>query len=68
MEVVVQKYGGSSLSTFAEVRAIQQNARNHHFADSAEQRARDQAMDENWGLRGQGWLFGYNALEEVGAR
>lgn len=48
--------------------AIAQNARNHHFADGAEQRARDQAMDENWGLTGQGWLFGYDALKEVGAR
>ena len=46
-------------------RTIQQNARNHHFADGEEQRARDRAMDENWGLRGQAWLFGYDALEEV---
>ncbi len=48
--------------------SILRNARNHHFADGAEQRARDQAMNENWGLRGQGWLFGYDALEEVGSR
>lgn len=46
-------------------RTIQANARNHHYADGEEQRARDQAMDENWGLRGQAWLFGYDALGEV---
>ncbi|HEY3734398.1 MAG TPA: FAD-dependent monooxygenase [Streptosporangiaceae bacterium] len=46
-------------------RAIQRNARNHHFADGEEQRERDGAMDENWGLRGQGWLFGYDAEAEV---
>jgi salicylate hydroxylase len=46
-------------------RAIQENARNHHFADGEEQRARDRSMDENWGLRGQGWLFGYEAEPAV---
>ena len=46
-------------------RTIQENARNHHFADGEGQRARDLAMDENWCLRSQAWLFGYDALEEV---
>ncbi|HXA61336.1 MAG TPA: FAD-dependent monooxygenase [Streptosporangiaceae bacterium] len=41
--------------------AIQKNARNHHFADGEDQRDRDRTMDENWGLRGQEWLFGYDA-------
>jgi salicylate hydroxylase len=46
-------------------RTIAENARNHHFADGEEQRARDQSMDENWGLRSQEWLFGYEAEPEV---
>jgi len=46
-------------------RAIAENARNHHFADGEEQRMRDQSMDENWGLRGQEWLFGYEAEPAV---
>jgi salicylate hydroxylase len=46
-------------------KTILDNARNHHFADGEEQRARDRSMDENWGLRSQEWLFGFEAEPEV---
>ncbi len=46
-------------------RTIRENARNHHFTDGAQQRSRDRAMAENWGLRGQAWLYGYDAEQAV---
>ncbi|MEV4511729.1 FAD-dependent monooxygenase [Dactylosporangium sp. NPDC049525] len=53
--------------TEAVHRTMRENARNHHLAEGEEQRQRDQAMDELWGLRGQAWLYGYDAEEAVGA-
>lgn len=46
-------------------RTIAENARNHHFADGEQQRARDRSMSQNWGLAGQDWLFGYEAEPTV---
>ena len=46
-------------------RTMRDNARNHHYADGDEQRRRDREMDVNWGLRGQRWLYGYDAEEAV---
>jgi len=46
-------------------RTMRDNARNHHYADGDEQRRRDREMDANWGLRGQRWLYGYDAEEAV---
>jgi salicylate hydroxylase len=51
-----------AIAVYEYVRA---NARNHHYADGEKQRARDGAMEGNWGLRGQEWLFGYDAEREV---
>lgn len=42
-------------------RTMRQNARNHHYDDGEQQRRRDTQMTDNWGLRAQEWLFGYDA-------
>jgi salicylate hydroxylase len=64
----------AALKQYAEIRkprtetvhrTIRENARNHHFSDGDQQRRRDRAMDENWGLQGQEWLYGYDAERAV---
>jgi salicylate hydroxylase len=64
----------AALKHYAEVRkprtetvhrSIRENARNHHFSDGEQQRSRDQTMGDNWGLRGQEWLYGYDAERAV---
>jgi salicylate hydroxylase len=47
-------------------RTMRDNAKNHHFSDGPQQRDRDRAMADTWGLRGQRWLFGYDAETAVG--
>jgi salicylate hydroxylase len=42
-------------------KTMRENARNHHYEDGAQQEHRDAHMRDNWGLRGQEWLFGYDA-------
>lgn len=44
---------------------VRSNARNHHYSDGERQHQRDSAMGENWGLRSQEWLFGYDAEHAV---
>jgi salicylate hydroxylase len=62
----LRRYGEIRTSRIATVgEFIRRNTRNHHYSDGPEQEQRDRAMDENWGLRGQGWLFGYDAEHAV---
>jgi salicylate hydroxylase len=42
-------------------RFIQDNERDHHVEDGAEQRERDERMRADFGLRQRAWLFGYDA-------
>jgi salicylate hydroxylase len=42
-------------------KTMRENARNHHYDDGAQQQRRDEHMNDKWGLRGQEWLFGYDA-------
>ncbi|MFG3494208.1 FAD-dependent monooxygenase [Streptomyces sp. NPDC047928] len=64
-EALVRYEAARRPRTEAVHRTIRENARNHHVADGAEQRDRDRSMNERWGLRGQEWLFGYDAEAAV---
>jgi salicylate hydroxylase len=44
---------------------MRENARNHHYDDGTQQEQRDRAMNGRWGLRGQSWLYGYDAEAAV---
>jgi salicylate hydroxylase len=62
----LRRYGEVRTSRIATVQEfIRNNTRNHHHSDGPEQEGRDRAMDENWGLRGQSWLYGYDAERSV---
>jgi salicylate hydroxylase len=68
-------HAGTALKHYEEVRRprtelvhqkMRENARNHHYSDGDQQRQRDETMSDNWGLRGQAWLYGYDAEQAVG--
>ncbi|MGY0231350.1 FAD-dependent monooxygenase [Longispora urticae] len=62
LDEALDRYERNRRPRIAAVRAwVQSNTRNHHYDDGEQQRQRDGAMDANWGLTSQEWLYGYDA-------